>query len=159
MKRGILITIMIGSMLLGLFGCGRRAEMTITSVEEMTLTLTGMRGRWVYQFDGDTEQLRRCREVYSGEEDELLLEASIFCSKQTILDLFSTCEIHRWNGFHGAHPRNVQDGIMFRFEAMVNDGETVIADGSANYPNGYHEFVRALNTMLASDTRTEEPIG
>ena len=118
-------------------------------VREMTLTLIGMRGERVYQFDGDTEELRRCRVVYSDGEDELLPEASMFCSKQTMLDLFSACEIHRWNGFHGAHPRHVQDGIMFRFEAKVNGGQTICADGSANYPRGYHDFVRTLNEMLA----------
>ena len=124
-------------------------------IEEMTLTLIGMRGEWVYQFDGDTEELRRFRVVYSDGEDELMPEASIFCSKQTMLDLFSACEIHRWNGFHGAHPRHVQDGIMFRFEAKVNGGQTICADGSANYPRGYHDFVRTMDEMLAEHDMTE----
>ena len=124
-------------------------------VGEMTLTLTGMRGEWVYQFDGDTEALRRCRVVYSNGEDELVPEASMFCSKQTMLDLFSACEIHRWNGFHGEHPRHVQDGIMFRFEAAVNGGQTICADGSANYPRGYHDFVRTMDEMLAEHDMTE----
>ena len=129
--------------------------MTITSVEEMTLTLTGMRGEWVYQFDGDTEELRRCRVVYSNGEDELVPEASMSCSKQTMLDLFSDCEIQRWNGFHGEHPRDVLDGIMFRFEATVNGGQTICADGSANYPRGYHDFVRTMDEMLAEHDMTE----
>lgn len=124
-------------------------------VREMTLTLTGMRGEWVYQFDGDTEALRRCRVVYSNGEDELVPEASMFCSKQTMLDLFSACEIHRWNGFHGEHPRDVLDGIMFRFEAAVNGGQTICADGSANYPRGYHDFLRTMDEMLAEHDMTE----
>ena len=124
-------------------------------VGEMTLTLTGMRGEWVYQFDGDTEELRRCRVVYSNGEDELVPEASMSCSKQTMLDLFYACEIHRWNGFHGEHPRHVQDGIMFRFEAAVNGGQTICADGSANYPRGYHDFVRTMDEMLAEHDMTE----
>ncbi len=129
--------------------------MTVTSVEGMTLTLNGMRGEWVYQFDGDTEELRRCRVVYSDGEDELLPEASMFCSKQTMLDLFSTSEIQHWNGFHGEHPKNVLDGIMFHFEAAVNEGQIIVADGSANYPKGYHDFVRTLNEMLAEHELTE----
>ena len=41
------------------------------------------------------------------------------------------------------------DGIMFDFTATVNGGQTIHADGSANYPKGYNEFVRELNKMLA----------
>ena len=61
----------------------------------------------------------------------------------------NACDVPHWNGFHGAHPKNVQDGIMFSFEASVNGGQVVSADGSANFPKGYHEFVRTLDEMLA----------
>ncbi|MBR2976952.1 MAG: hypothetical protein IKC50_01580 [Oscillospiraceae bacterium] len=117
----------------------------------MTLTLRGMRGGHVYKFDGEgnATELRRYREAYSGGEDELVLESSVPCGVQTMIELMNTCGILRWDGFHGKHPKNLSDGIMFRFEATVNGGQEIFADGSANYPKGYHEFVRALDAMLA----------
>ena len=142
---------MVFTMLFGLFGCGEKAQKAVTSVETMTLTLRGMRGGYVYKFDGegDATELRRYRETYSGGEDELVLESSVSCGVQTMIELMNTCAILRWDGFHGKHPKNVSDGIMFRFEAMVNGGQEIFADGSANYPKGYHDFVRNLDAMLA----------
>ena len=81
--------------------------------------------------------------------DELVLESSVPCDAQTMIELMNTCGILRWNGFHGKHPKNVSDGIMFRFEATVNGGQGIFADGSENFPKGYREFVRALDSMLA----------
>ena len=151
MRKRILITVMVFTMLFGLFGCGEKAPKTVTSVETMTLTLRGMRGSYVYKFEGegDMTELRRYRETYSGGEDELVLELSVPCGVQTMIELMNTCGIFRWDGFHGMHPKNVKDGIMFRFEATVNGGQTILAEGSANFPKGYHEFVRALDAMLA----------
>jgi len=151
MRLRILITVMVFTMLFGLFGCGEKTQKSVTSVEAMTLTLRGMRGGYVYSFEGEegVTELRRYRESYRGGEDELVLETSVPCGAQTMIDLMNTCGILRWDGFQGKHPKNVSDGIMFRFEATVNGGQTVRADGSANFPRGYHEFVRALNAMLA----------
>ena len=120
----------------------------IVSVETMTLILHGMRGSHVYKFDGE-DGLRRYRKVYSGGEDVLELEKSAPCSMQAMIDLMNTCGILRWDGFYGEHPKNVRDGIMFRFEATVNGEKTVKAEGSENFPKGYRDFVRALDTMLA----------
>ncbi len=151
MIRRILITIMVFTALLGLFGCTNQTEKTVTSVEKMTLTLHGMRGSCVYKFEteGDMRELRRYQIVYSDGEDRLELEKSAPCSMQTMIDLMNSCGILRWNGFLGEHPKNVRDGIMFRFEAAVNGEQTVKAEGSENFPKGYRDFVRALDTMLA----------
>ena len=151
MRKRILITVMVFTMLFGLFGCGEKAPKTVTSVETMTLTLRGMRGGYVYKFEGESDvtELRRYREAYSGGEDELVLESSVPCGVQTMIELMNTYGILRWDGFHGKHPKNVSDGIMFRFEATVNGGQEIFADGSENFPKGYHEFVRALDAMLA----------
>ncbi len=142
---------MIFTTLFGLFGCGRETGKTVTSVEAMTLTLHGMRGSYVYKFESDNNatELRRYREVYIGEETRLALEGNVPCGRQTMTNLMNTCGIIRWDGFHGKHPKNVSDGIMFRFKATVNGGQIIRAEGSANFPKGYHEFVRALDTMLA----------
>ena len=156
MKKRILAAVMILTTLLGLFGCTNGMDKTnsiktITSVETMELTLRGMRGGTVYKFDTQTDppELCRCREKYSGTEDFLELEKSIPFSHEMMIELMNTCGIPRWDGFHGAHPKNVSDGIMFRFEASVNGGHTITADGSANFPKGYNEFVRTLDEMLA----------
>lgn len=151
MRKRIRITIMVFTMLFGLFGCNEKALEIVTSVETMTLTLRGMRGGHVYKFESedDTTELRRYREVYRNGEDELVLEASAPCGAETMIELMNTCGILRWDGFHGKHPKNVSDGIMFRFEAAVNGGQTVKAEGSENFPKGYRDFVRALDAMLA----------
>ena len=142
---------MIVSMLFGLFGCAGGAEKTVTSVEMMTLTLNGMRGTSVYEItdESGTTELRLYREVYSGKETVRKLEKCVVCDPQEMIGLMNTCHVLRWDGFHGKHPRNVRDGIMFRFSAAVNGGQTIQADGSANFPKGYHEFVRTLDAMLA----------
>ena len=126
----------------------KRKEGMIVSAREMTLTLHGMRGSYVYTFENQCE-LRRYRETYRDGEDKLVLETSDPCDMQTMIKLMNACDILGWDGFHGKHPKNVKDGIMFRFEAMVNNGQTVHAEGSANFPKGYHEFVRALDAVLA----------
>lgn len=143
---------MIFTMLLSLFGCVGGAKKMVTSVEAMSLTLRGMRGSFVYEIAADADQtaLRYYREVCSGEETMLVLETSTACDRQEIVELMNACGVVRWDGFHGKHPRNVLDGIMFTFSATINGGQTISADGSANFPKGYHEFVRTLDAMLAA---------
>lgn len=137
-------------MLTQLFGYGKKIEKTVTSVDRMTLVLCGMRGSSVYKFESEANQteLRLYREKYSGKETILELEQSVVCSPETIINLMNTCGVIHWKGFHGKHPKNVCDGIMFRFEATVNGGQTISADGSENFPKGYREFVSVLNSML-----------
>lgn len=144
-------TFLISTALIGMWGCGENSKQTITSVETMTLTLQGMRGSSVYEIadkDGKIE-LRRYREIFSSGEFVLELEGSTVCNTQTFIELMNVCGIVRWDGFHGKHPWNVQDGIMFKFTATVNGGQTIRADGSANFPKGYREFVQELDKMLA----------
>ncbi len=153
MRTRILIGAMLFTMLMGLFGCGKEAAKTVTSVESMTLILRGMRGGTVYKFEaGENEtELRRYRELYRDGEDILELEKSVPCDEATMTGLMNTCTVIRWDGFNGEHPKNVQDGIMFRFDATVNGTENISAEGSENFPNGYREFVRTLDTMLAGE--------
>ena len=143
--------------LLGLFGCSANNTKTITSLESMTLTLQGMRGSSVYEVISDSQktELNIYREVFSNGEYVLKLEKSTVCDTQEFIKLMNDCNVIRWDGFHGKHPRNVKDGIMFDFTASVNEGQTIHADGSANFPKGYNEFVRALNDMLTESETTE----
>lgn len=131
-----------------LFG---RAKEHVVSVEGMTLILRGMHGGTVYKFEVEDDRINMCRyhERYLNGEDILEPDQSTVCDTGTVIDLMNTCNIIDWNGFHGKHPKNVHDGIMFCFEAEVNGGQPVKADGSENFPKGYHEFVRTLDEMLA----------
>ena len=98
--------------------------------------------------NGDAIQISRYRICYTDGENVRELEKSVSCSKEIMLELLISCSIVNWNGFYGKHPKNVRDGDMFKFFAYVNDGQTIRAEGSANYPKGYHEFIRTLNQML-----------
>ena len=39
---------------------------------------------------------------------------------------------------------------MFKFGAVVNDGQIIRADGSENFPKGYTTFEQALNALLSA---------
>jgi len=144
------ITARVLSTFVGLCGCTENCRKTITAMKTMTLTLQGMRFCNVYEItneDGKAE-LRRYRKGYSNGADTLDLEASAVCDMTDFLELMNTCGVIGWDGFHGKHPKNVMDGIMFDFRATVNDGQEIHAHGSENFPKGYHEFVRELNQIL-----------
>ncbi len=125
----------------------------MTAVESVTLTQHGMRGTTVHEIvckDGKAE-VRLCREGMTDGKKVLVPQACASAEIQTIVGLMNTCGVLSWDGFHGKHPRHVCDGIMFTFTATVNGGQTIRADGSANFPKGYREFVRTLNAMLAEN--------
>lgn len=141
---------MVLGMIFSLFGCKKAEKIPVTSVESMTLTVRGMRGGCVYSFEGADGETRlvRYREKYSDGEDSLVFEADAYIKNERVLELMNTCDVMSWDGFHGAHPKNVSDGTMFFIKATVNGGHSVSAEGSANYPKGYSEFVRTLDEIL-----------
>lgn len=128
----------------------RNCPKKITLIKELTLTLRGMRRSIVYEIinNADILELRLYREIFSNGENVLELENSTMVDVHIFIELMNNCGVICWDGFHGKHPRNVNDGIMFSFTANVNDGQTIRADGSENFPKGYHEFVRGLNNMF-----------
>lgn len=129
----------------------RKQSTTVSSAEAMTLTLHGMRGGSVYEIatEGEKTKLMFYREVFSKEKKLLKLEKSAVCDTPSFTKLMTDCGIIRWDGFNGKHPRTVLDGIMFNFTATVNGGQSIRANGSANFPKGYREFVAELNRMLS----------
>ncbi len=68
-----------------------------------------------------------------------------------VVELLEACRVARWDGFHGAHPKGVTDGIMFDFSASVNDGRVIRAEGSQNFPPRFHEFREGLNRLLRAE--------
>ena len=121
----------------------------ISSVEELSLRISGMRSEVIYELTENDG--RAAITLYRITPYEKLLEKNVMCDTGDILNLLNSCGVMGWNGFHGKHPRGVLDGDMFDFCARVNGGVVIKADGSANYPKGYHEFVRTLNLMLAEN--------
>ena len=119
----------------------------VTSVEEMALTERGMRGGTVYKIkvNGTQTELMRYREGRFEPE----LEESATCDTQYIIELMNSCGIIGWDGFSGKHPRNVHDGIMFKFKATVNGGRSVKANGSENFPKGYRELLNGINSIFS----------
>ena len=123
----------------------------IISVQEVSLKIMGMRGSNLYKVNntGGEIVIERYKERYRNDSFRYEPDKSISCSMEKIVDIMNACNIMRWDGFFGKHPKNVSDGDMFNFTAIVNEGLTIRAEGSANFPKGYHEFIRTLNEMLA----------
>ena len=129
----------------------RKTNEQISSFEKVTLRIDGMRGSHVYELvaDGDKAHLNLyvVRYVQGKREDVLELD----CSKDVVtveaLSKLDEVNILVWDGFSGNHPKGVLDGDMFRFDAVVN-GRKIKADGSANFPNGYLDFVRWMGEVL-----------
>ncbi len=65
--------------------------------------------------------------------------------------MMNTCGVLCRDGFHGKHPKNVSDGDMFNFTASVNGGQVIRADGSANFPKGYQDFVNYPDGLLTQN--------
>lgn len=118
----------------------------ITSFEVVTLTTSGMRGSSVREF-----VMKNGRAVcsdygirYRDGGEERVLEEQAVIGEDEALKLFNDCKLLSWNGFHGAHPKGVLDGTMFRLEAVVNGGQKIYADGSQNFPKQYRDFTDGI---------------
>ena len=85
---------------------------------------------------------------YSRAGEERITDKRAEVSEEAVLKLLNSCGVLSWNGFHGAHPRGVLDGIMFSFKAEVNGGEMIRAEGSQNFPRHYRDFTDGLYKML-----------
>lgn len=122
----------------------------IHSFEKLTLSLSGMRIREEYEIvrSGDKAQLSRYTVVYSDGEDNRRLEQRAEADCDEVIEILNNCGILQWDGFYGKNPPGVLDGTMFSLEAELNDGRTVRASGSNNFPKHYHDFTNALYEIL-----------
>ena len=131
---------------------------TIISYESIYMRISGMRLTQEYEIlhkDSGSEISDYWMRCASSGGMERELQRRVFCSDSQMLELLNQCDILKWDGFHGKHPRGVLDGEMFSFEATVNGGETIRADGSANFPKNFREFRRAVDQMLSeADNKT-----
>ena len=97
---------------------------------------------------GDETEILLYQIFYANGKDERRLEKSAVVKTEKMIEILNSCGFSGWNGFKGEHPKNVSDGDMFRLEAVINDSEKIYAEGSANFPKGYREFVKKLNELL-----------
>lgn len=122
----------------------------VTSLESLTLHLSGMRVTEEYEIlpseGGYT--LSRYEMVYGEGTAKRRLTDSAACSSEEVLALLNDCQVMKWDGFDGPHPKGVLDGTMFRFDACVNDGKSIQAQGSQNFPKHFHDFEQGLYALL-----------
>jgi len=122
----------------------------ISSFESIFMRISGMRSICEYEIanTGDKAELSLYQMYYGNGEEERRLIAQGSCSAGHMKELLNSCEVTGWNGFNGKHPKNVRDGEMFRFRALVNEGLEICAEGSENFPKHFNEFRREIDRML-----------
>ena len=122
----------------------------ITDFETVTVRESGMRSSVEYEIvrDGEEAVVSLYTILYNSEADERRLEKSAVVSAPEVIDKLTEVGLLAWDGFHGAHPRNVSDGTMFTLDAVVNGGKRIHADGSENFPRHYREFIRWIMDKL-----------
>ena len=86
---------------------------------------------------------------YEKNEDKRIPQRQTLCSADRILKLLNDCELVSWDGFHGKHPKNVKDGIMFSLNATVNGDRKIRAEGSENFPKHFRELRDGLHAILS----------
>ena len=131
-------------------------KIPVDSYERIQLILCGMRG--TIQIDiakkDENESVISKYWVDSGKKnDEFRLEKRVTVKNEMILDLLNRHKIMCWDGFRGKHPKYAKDGIMFRFTAVVNDGKTIRADGSQNFPKNFTAFRDDLGAMIENNAQ------
>ncbi len=122
----------------------------IRTFERVTLRLSGMRGIWEQEITCKDEKALVSEyglRFYEGQE-ERVLRRSGEVDLQEVLKVLNSCNIASWNGFYGERPHGLLDGIMFQFEAVVNDGQQITARGTENFPSHYEKFTDALYDWL-----------
>ena len=126
---------------------------TLTSFEKISLRVISMRYDIEYEILNKPPKavLSLYHIFYKDGSNKRVIEKSAVTDTEMMLEIFNLCKVIRWNGFHGNHPKDVKDGVMFKFQAEVNEGQTVYAEGSENFPRGYREFVSTLNQILEND--------
>lgn len=135
-----------------LFSKGKK-DKKIDSFEKITLNLSGMRYMTEFELlmkDGKAEVSQYGFKFVPG-KDQRVLQKRVTCDAQTALELLNGCNVLSWDGFYGAHPRGVKDGTMFTLKATVNEGKSIYASGSQNFPRNFDEFTDGLHKILSDE--------
>ena len=121
----------------------------VENFTSIALKELGMRGSQIYEIlPKDTEaEISLYDIIIVDRKDQKRLAKLATCDKQIIIDIINDFGILSWDGFHGKHPKGVLDGIMFDFNAVIDD-KTIQADGSENFPKNYKEFRHKIQEIL-----------
>ena len=79
---------------------------------------------------------------------ERIVKNKTYCSLEETIYLLNKCNILSWDGFVGHHPKNVKDGMMFDFYAVINDNKEIKANGSQNFPKHFYDLKDWLYNLL-----------
>ncbi len=150
------ITLITGVCLMFFHGCAgqngadRIKDGSVTELESLSLRLSGMRLTEEYEMtaDGSETTLSYYTVSYASGKDERILEKSVTLDTRSVIDALNGFGFIRWDGFSGRHPKGVLDGVMFSLEAVVNGGQKLRAEGSANFPKRFGEFRSWLSDSL-----------
>ncbi|MBQ3431593.1 MAG: hypothetical protein IJG23_02295 [Clostridia bacterium] len=144
--------VLCGALAVGGFLMFGSQKETVNSFERIFLSLQGMRISEEYEIicNGEQSEVSRYQMFYTDGEEERRLTGSAGVSTASVVAKLNECNVIKWDGFHGKHPKNVLDGTMFQFEATINGSRTVTADGSQNFPKHYHEFETWLTALPQS---------
>ncbi len=120
----------------------------IDSFERIELRISGMRSVSECEILADEKDAKLL--YYQGGyiDQERIPQKEVHCGKDEILQLLNDCDVLRWDGFFGKHPRNVSDGEMFLFTAVVDQGKKIRAEGSENFPKHFFAFRKGLREIL-----------
>lgn len=122
----------------------------IISFGYVRLHMSGMRSSNDYEIVKKDGAAEICEYQYRCVEngfDRVPVRRAV-CGEDEVLGLLNDCGIYGWNGFHGKHPKHVCDGTAFTFEAGVNDGDIIKADGSENFPPHFRDLTNGLYGLL-----------
>lgn len=126
----------------------------VTAFENILIRESGMRVTEEYEIIGKGDyceiSLYQIIFVQNSNEDKRVLMQSTQYDIQDFIKMMNECGFASWNGFEGKHPKNVHDGIMFKLYATINDGDTVSANGSENFPKNYKKFMGEIKSILNS---------
>ncbi len=128
-----------------------RKTKKITGFEKILIRESGMRFQYEYEIlnHGEQTEITQYSLYYQNGEEQKRKECSTHCDTEEVVNKLNEYKLMSWDGFHGKHPRDVKDGVMFTLTAAVNDGQVVKAEGSENFPEHYREFIRWLNDILS----------
>ena len=149
----VLATVMMGCTSVSQVSGTEKPAVKITSFEIVTLHLSGMRFTHEYEvvMQGKNAEVAKYEIRYEKEKGRVRVPVSnTVCSTDSVLKLLNDCEVAAWDGFHGAHPKDVKDGIMFSLKATVNGNKNIQAEGSENFPKHFKEFWHGLDAILRS---------
>jgi hypothetical protein len=142
---GLVITAIIITGAFFMFGKNRNH--TVTDCSSLTLRLSGMRITEEYEItcDGEITKINHYYFTYSDGAEKRELVSTGVCPADEFFSVLNECNIVKWNGFYGEHPRGVTDGTMFDLTATVN-GTEISAHGSQNFPKNFYVLENWLQT-------------